>query len=128
MPTFLPDEYPILFQKAWRTTELAKDISCLNRDALQNEFEKLVQNAPHRSKKSKDYFVKHSDQESANDSNRHEKILAKGAQEARLLMDASRGRAVPSARLPVSVKSSAIGSGHRQGRSARSPRSRGGLW
>ena len=38
---------------------------------------KLVQNAPHRSKKSKAYFVKHAGQESANDSNRREEILAK---------------------------------------------------
>ena len=46
-------------------------------DALQDEYEKLVQNAPHRSKKSKKYFVKHSGEDSANDSNRHVEILAK---------------------------------------------------
>ena len=77
MPTFSPCEYPILFQKAWRTTGFAKDIAALDRNALHDEYEKLVHSAPRRSDKNKAYFVEHAGKESAENSNRREEILAK---------------------------------------------------
>ena len=76
MSNFSIDDYKILFKKNWHTTELAKDIAELNRKDLCDEYEKLVQNAPHRSDKQK-YFVCHDGKLSSSEkSNRYEEHLA----------------------------------------------------
>lgn len=77
MSNFSPCDYKILFKEDWHTTKLAKDIAELDRKALYGEYEKLVENAPHRSDKQK-YFVGHDGKLSATseNSNRREEHLA----------------------------------------------------
>ena len=76
MSNFSIDDYEILFKKNWHTTELAKDIVELDRQALRDEYEKLVKNAPRRSDK-QTYFVGHDGKlSSSKKSNRHEEHLA----------------------------------------------------
>ena len=121
MSTFCPCEYPILFEKVWNTTGLAKDIAALDRNAHFDEYGKLIRNAPRRSERGKPYFVAHGGKQSVKDSNRREEILAKALQKLNgsWARPGPGGGQVSSARLPVSSEGSAVGSGHRQGRSAR---------
>ena len=78
MSTFSPCEYPILFKNTWNTTGFANHIQkFLDENALCDEYEKLVNGAPRRSDKNKDYFVEHAGKESEKSSNRREEILAK---------------------------------------------------
>ena len=77
MVTFSPCDYQILFKNTWNTTGLAKGIQKLDRNGLQAQYDKLVQSAPRRSDKNKDYFVPHADEKSSKKSNRREEILAK---------------------------------------------------
>ena len=76
MSNFSLDDYKILFKKDWHTTELAKDIANIDREALCDEYKQLIKNAPRRSDKQK-YFVCHDGKlSSSGKSNRREEYLA----------------------------------------------------
>ena len=69
--------FDILFNKKWTTTNLAKDISEVDGDALSLEYEKLIRCAPRRLDQNKCYFVGHDGNlTTANRSNRYEEHLA----------------------------------------------------
>ena len=78
MPTFLPDEYPILFQKAWRHYR-TRQRHCVNLIGMlfRTNTRNLSKMLPTDRKKARNISSNIAVQDSANDSNRHEEILAK---------------------------------------------------
>ena len=71
------ETFNILFNKKWTTTDLAKDISEVDGDALSREYEELRRCAPRRLDQNKCYFVGHDGNlTTANRSNRYEERLA----------------------------------------------------
>ena len=76
MSPFFTTNYKILFKNDWQTTGLAQAIAALDRNALCDEYRKLVHSAPRRTESGKPYFVGHDGKHSADGSNRQEEILA----------------------------------------------------
>ena len=59
MSNLSPETFNILFNEKWTTTDLAKGISEVDRNALSREYEKLRRCAPQRLDQNKCYFVGH---------------------------------------------------------------------
>ncbi len=76
MSAFDPCDYKILFKDDWNTRGLAQGLAELERQALSEEFRKLVREAPRRSESGKSYFVGHEGKHSTGCSNRGEELLA----------------------------------------------------